>query len=263
MFDISICVFTLLGVGLGVWRGFFRTVILVLASYLPMIGLAIYFDAITGFIDITLRNMGDSNTAALAGLGTFAGIIAVVGFVVATFLGTRVLLQVLRFHEPDRWDRFFGAFAGATANTIMASMVYFMMFTASPVSVSKAVAGSLWTQALYPVHAVVYPQYRQFMLARTQRLHRSIATKGLADTILHGVSLQQLHDVVSGGDTPVTDVVLEKLQSVIGDLDIEELQKTIGEIDASGLNPEEIDRQIALEEARRRAVINEQLGLAN
>ena len=113
MFDTAIFVFTLMGIGLGVWRGFFRTIITLLATYVPMIFFAIYFDEITNFIDITIANMGDSNTAALAGLGTFAGIIAIVAFAVGSFLGTRTLLQIMRFHESDRWDRFFGAFAGA------------------------------------------------------------------------------------------------------------------------------------------------------
>ena len=260
MFDTAIFVFTLMGIGLGVWRGFFRTIITLLATYVPMIFFAIYFDEITNFIDITIANMGDSNTAALAGLGTFAGIIAIVAFAVGSFLGTRTLLQIMRFHESDRWDRFFGAFAGAAANSIMASLVYFMMFTASPVTVTMVAKGSVWAQALNPIHVLVYPHYRRYVLNRSHHLHQSVATNGLADTLLHGVSLTQLGAVAKGNSAVVTDAVFDKVKSVIADLNIEELQQTISQIDASEISPEDIDRQIALEEARRQAFIRSQLG---
>lgn len=260
--DILILVFVLLGAGFGYWLGFAKSGIILAGVYLPGLIFILYFDAISGFVQIVVENSADPSTAILGGLGIFSGLLAMIGVFGGAFAATALLLSVLSFHEPDTPERIIGAVIAGIVQNLLATFAFFLLYTAVPTETSKAMANSYWAKGLYPIHRELYPYYRRSFDARTATLNASIANVGLAQTLIGGVSLSDL----LGPDLLGTDKIAEEgaqLEEVIGEvqelaqsLDIQGLLSVLETDNGSIMNAEDIDRLIATENAKRQSALN-------
>ena len=60
MFDIMIACFLLIGIGLGMWRGFFSSLLLMIATYVPMMGfIPFILTKFLHFVKLTIANTSD------------------------------------------------------------------------------------------------------------------------------------------------------------------------------------------------------------
>ena len=256
MFDIIIILFLLAGIGLGIWRGFFSSIVLMIATYVPMIGFILYFDRISHFVKITIANTSDSNTASIGALGTFAGIISVVGFFGGVILGTRIMLKVIEIEKPDLAMRIAGGFSGFISQSIIATLTFFFFYSALPTNTAQFVKGSYWLKAMRPIHMASYPFYLSAFKARTQAFSMAIATDGFGASLISGISIEGVNKGL-GFDKPNLSAALGDIQELANSIDIEGLTKMLEEVDQDGLTPAEIDRMIQEEQAKRRSFIDQ------
>ena len=115
---------------------------------------------------------------------------------------------------------------------------------------------SLWAQMMRPLHQMTYPAYLTYMRERTSRLTTSLATNGLAKTLVSGVSIG---DLTQGISLPKGDESLQGLVSQVKDLtktvDLSAISELLQTFDSEKLSAEEIDRLIATENAKRQSAL--------
>lgn len=258
MFDILIILFLLIGIGLGMWRGFFSSLLLMIATYVPMIGFILYFDQISHFVKITIANTSDSTTASIGALGAFAGIISVVGVFGGIIMGTRVMLKIIEIEKPDWPMRIAGGFSGFISQSIIATLTFFFFYSALPTNTAQFVKGSYWLKVMRPLHLATYPYYLSAFKARTQAFSMAIATDGFGASLVSGISLNSVNEGL-GFEKPSVSEALKDIQTLANSIDLEGLTEMLEQVDSEGLTPAEIDRMIQEEQAARRAFIDQQL----
>ena len=256
--DILIFLFLALGLVLGAWRGFTKAIILFFATYIPGLIFIYYYDEISNFVRVILVNSSDANTAFLGGLGIFSGVLALIGFGGGAFLFTRLLMSILSLHKPGTQERVLGAITGFIIQNISATLVFFLIYTALPAETSTAMRGSLWSQIMRPVHQRTYPTYLTYLQERTSRLSASLATNGFRKTLISGVSLGDitgginggLTEGISGSDGSIQNV-LKQVKDLSKTVDLEAISDLFQNLDTETLSAEEIDKLIAVEDAKR------------
>ncbi|MGC6517327.1 MAG: CvpA family protein [Candidatus Puniceispirillaceae bacterium] len=258
MFDMALLGFFLTGAVLGYFRGAYASVILLLASYVPMFLFVYFYDFITGFVADIFANSGDGTTAALGGIGAFSGIIALVGFSGAVFFGTRLMLKIMKAEQLDLGDKIGGSVVGFIGQNIAATLAFFLIYTAIPAKTAQFVGDSVWVRVMRPIHLVSYPYYLSFLEARTQNLSISIAQNGVAETFIGGISFQSLNDEL-GFDTPSLSAASSALQELSRNINIDEITDLVETAKSQDITPEEIDRRIKAEQSSRLKEIQRQL----
>lgn len=258
MVDSTLLVFFLIGAVLGYFRGAFAGVILLFATYVPFFTFVYFYDFISDFVSGIFANTSDGTTAALGGLGAFSGIIAVCGFSGAVFFGTRLLLKILKTEQLDLGDKIGGAVVGFIGQNIVATLAFFLIYTAIPTKTAQWVDGSYWVRFARPVHLFAYPHYLAALEARTQKLSFSIAQNGIGSTLVGGISLGS-GDGGLGVNTPNIGAVKEALSDLSRNIDIAEITTLLQNADVDDLSAEEIDRRIKEEQAVRLRQIQKQL----
>ena len=258
MVDIALIIFTLFGAIMGYLRGAYAGIILLFATYLPLFVFVYFYDFITEFIDGVIQNTSQSSTAALGCLGAFSGIIAFLGFGGAVFFITRLMLKIMSIEKLELGDKIGGFIVGAIGQTIVATLAFFLIYTAIPTKTAQVVQGSYWVKILRPIHLFTYPHYLSFLQARTQKLSFSIAQKGVGETLLGGVSVGGINEGL-GFDAPNLAEAKEAIAALAKNIDIEEFSALVKQTDISDLSAEEIDRQIQKEQATRLNIIKNQL----
>lgn len=258
MFDILILCYLAIGAGLGLWRGAYASLVVMLSAYIPMLVLIYYYDHIAGYISDVLSNSQDGLTAGLAGLGAFSGLIAVAGVFGAVIFGTRILLRILSVGEISKADRMVGAVIGFFFHNITATLLFFLIYTAIPAVTADFVRGSYWLKALRPMHFAAYPLYLDLLEYRTARLSRSIAENGFASTLVGGITLNDINQGL-GFDNPSLAETGKALQKLVETIDLQEMNQLLDQAKDQNLSPEEIDRAITQEQAARLSVIESQL----
>lgn len=258
MFDILLIFYLIVGAIFGYWRGFSSSIIIMLVTYLPMLGFAYYYDQISGFVQITIANTQDASTAAIGGLGAFSGIIAIIGFSVATILGTRIIIKLLSIEKPELTSRILGAAAGTLSHNIMATLAFFFLFTAVPAVTSDVVRGSKWLMVMRPIHQLSYPPYLALLEERTQKLSLNVAEKGLAATLVGGVDISDLGSSLGFEDANFSSA-LNDIKALAKTINIEEIRALSNEYSSDNLTAADIDRMIQQEQAERLRLIEQQL----
>lgn len=258
MFDIMVACFLLIGIGLGMWRGFFSSLLLMIATYVPMMGFILYFDQISHFVKLTIANTSDGITASIGALGAFAGIISVIGFFGGIILGTRILLKIIEIEKPDWPMRIAGGFSGFVSQSLIATLTFFFFYSALPTNTAQFVKGSYWLKLMRPIHLATYPYYQSAFKARTQAFSMAIAKDGFGASLIGGISLNNVNEGL-GFDKPSLSAALQDIQQLANSIDIDGLTQMLEEVDQENLNPADIDRMIQEEQAKRRALIDQQL----
>ena len=258
MVDIILLVFFLIGAVLGYFRGAFAGVILLFATYVPFFTFIYFYDFISEFVSGIFQNTSDGATAALGSLGAFSGVIAVCGFSGAVFFGTRLLLKILKSDQLDLGDKIGGAVVGFCGQNIVATLAFFLIYTAIPTKTAQIVQDSYWVKIARPAHILAYPHYLTVLEARTQKLSFSIAQNGIASTLVGGISLGSGGEG-TGFDTPNLGAVKEALSELSRNINIDEITTLIQTTDVDDLSAEEIDRRIKEEQAVRLKQIQNQL----
>ena len=258
MVDIALLVFFFIGAVLGYFRGAFAGVVLLFATYVPFFTFVYFYDFISEFVSGIFQNTSDGATAALGSLGAFSGIIALCGFSGAVFFGTRLLLKILKSEQLDLGDKIGGAVVGIIGQNIVATLAFFLIYTAIPTKTSQVVQDSYWVKIARPIHLFAYPHYLAALEARTQKLSFSIAQNGIGSTLVGGVSLASVGQG-SGFDAPNLGAVKEALAQLSRNIDIDEITTLIQNTDVDDLSAEEIDRRIKEEQAVRLQQIQSQL----
>ena len=258
MIDILIAVFVAAGAIIGYWRGAFAGVVLLLATYVPMGFFVLYYDKISGFVQLTLSNSGNATTSALGGLGAFSGIIALFGLSGALFFGTRIMLKIVEMEKPDRAAKIGGAVIGVISHNLIATLIFFFFYNAVPATTTSVIQGSYWQKALYPIHKLLYPPYVSLVKTRTQAFSDAIAQDGFGQVLVGGVSLAGLNEAV-GFDAPSLSSALTDIKELADTINIDEVNALIETAQREDLSPEEIDRRISAEQEARRRYIDSQL----
>lgn len=258
MVDIVLFVFFFIGSVVGYFRGAFAGVVLLFATYVPFFTFVYFYDFISEFVSGIFANTSDGATAALGSLGAFSGIIAVCGFSGAVFFGTRILLKILKSEQLDLGDKIGGAVVGFIGQNIVATLAFFLIYTAIPTKTSQVVQGSYWVKIARPIHLFAYPHYLAALEARTQKLSISIAQNGVGSTLVGGISLGTGSEG-GGFDTPNIGAVKEALSQLSRNIDIDEITSLLQNTDVDDLSAEEIDRRIKEEQAARLKLIQNQL----
>ena len=258
MFDIALIIFTLFGAVVGYFRGAYAGIILLFSTYVPLFVFVYFYDFISEFIDGVIANTAQGSTAALGSLGAFSGIIALLGFGGAVFFITRLILKIMSIERLDLGDKIGGFIVGAIGQTIVASLAFFLIYTAIPTKTAQIVQGSYWVKILRPIHLMTYPHYLSFLQLRTQKLSLSIAQNGVGNTLLGGISIASINEGL-GFDAPDLAKTKEAITALAKNIDIEEFSALVSETDLSDLSAEDIDRQIQEEQAARLQIIQRQI----
>ena len=258
MLDSALFLFFLIGAVLGYFRGALAGVVLLIATYVPLFVFIYFYDFISDFISDVLANSQDGTTAALGGLGAFSGIIALCGFMGAVFVGTRLLLKILQADHLDRAEKIAGAVVGVIGQNIVATMAFFLIYTAMPVKTTQLVQGSFWMDSLRPLHKAIYPSYLMMLEKRTQRLSLSIAQNGLGATFVGGITLSEVNENL-GFDAPDLKAATKALQTLSRNINIDEITSLLKTADAENISPEAVDRMIQEEQASRLRELRRQL----
>ena len=260
MIDLIILTFLCSGMTLGLWRGFSKTLILALSTYVPAVISVYFFDDISNFVDIIIASSGDKNTAALGALGAFSGLIAFVAISVAVFLMTRFFLTILSTGELSWPSRIYGGIIGLISQNLAVTLIYFLLYTATPADTLSVMRDASWTKINWPFHKAAYPVYRQVFADRTARFSESIASLGLANTLIGGVGDFTLSaDLASRLNDPQIKSMIRKASKLAASLDVDALKAQLNELQAENLSAEHIDQLIKAEDANRRAFIDRQL----
>ena len=258
MLDAGLLVFFAIGAVLGYLRGALAGVVLLIATYVPFFVFIYFYDFISAFLSDILANSQDGTTAALGGIGAFSGIIAFCGFMGAVFVGTRLILKILQADHLDRAEKIAGAIVGVIGQNIVATLAFFLIYTAMPTKTTQLVYGSLWMDALRPLHKAVYPTYLSVLEKRTQKLSLSIAQQGLGATFVGGISLAGVNENL-GFDAPDLDAATQALQALSRNLNLDEISRLLNSADAQTISPEAVDRMIQEEQASRLREFRRQL----
>ena len=258
MFDFIVFGFLVIGAVLGYMRGAYASVILLLASYIPLALFVYFYDFISGFVTDIFKNTSDGLTAALGGLGAFSGIIALIGLLGAVFFATRLILKIMKTERLDRAEKIGGAVIGVVMQNIAATLAFFLIYTAIPVKTTALVRSSLWILAMRPLHLATYPHYRALLEARTQSLSVSIADKGIAETFTAGISLGTFGEGL-GFDQPNVSAAASAVSDLAKNVNLDEISELIDIAKTQDVSPEAIDKQIKQEQAARLREIQRQL----
>ena len=260
LIDGLILVFLAIGAGLGAWRGLSKAVILFLATYIPGLVFIYYYDAISNFVRVILETTSDTNTAFLGSLGIFSGILAIIGFSGGVFIFTRLLLGILSLHKPGKQERILGAVIGFGIQNVSATLIFFLIYTALPVETSTAMKQSYWAKIMHPIHQMTYPTYSAYLRERTSGLSTSLATNGFAKTIISGVSFAEITNSLSSqntvpGDSSSVQNIIGQVKDLSKTINLEAISDLLQNLDTETLSPEEIDRLIAVEDAKRQKAL--------
>lgn len=258
MVDIALLFFFLIGGVLGYFRGAYAGVILLFATYVPFFTFVYFYDFISEFVSGIFANSADGATAALGSLGAFSGIIAVCGFSGAVFFGTRLLLKILKTEQLDLGDKIGGAVVGLIGQNIVATLAFFLIYTAIPTKTAQIVQGSYWVAVARPAHLLAYPHYLSALEVRTQKLSVSIAQNGIGSTLVGGISFGTGNEEMAI-EQPNIGAVKDALTQLSRNINIDEITALIQTSDVEDLSPEEIDRRIKEEQAVRLRLIQNQL----
>lgn len=260
MIDLIILIFLSGGIALGVWRGFSKTLILALSTYVPALVSIYFFDDVSNFVDIIIASSGDKNTAAIGALGAFSGLIAFFAISVAVFLMTRFFLTILSTGDISWSSRIYGGIIGLISQNLAVTLIYFLLYTATPADTLSVMREASWTKINWPFHKATYPLYRQVFADRTARFSESIASLGLATTLIGGVGDFTLSaDLAKRLNDPQIKSMIRTASKLATSLDIEAFKEQLNALQAENLSAEHIDQLIKAEDASRRAFINQQL----
>ena len=209
--DAIILPFLILGGLLGAWRGTVRTVILMLSTYLPTVVSIYFFDEVSNFVDIVIANSGNSNTAAIGALGAFSGLIAFFTIMVGVFLISRFLLSIVGRGEITPASRVAGGVFGLLSQNIAVTLIYFLIYTAIPAETVRVMHQAVWTKVNWPFHKIAYPVYETAFANRTTRFGQSVASLGLASTLIGGAGDFQLSAALQArlNDPKIKDMIEE------------------------------------------------------
>ena len=262
--DAIILPFLILGGLLGAWRGTVRTVILMLSTYLPTVVSIYFFDEVSNFVDIVIANSGNSNTAAIGALGAFSGLIAFFAIVVGVFLISRFLLSLVGRGEITPVSRIAGGIFGLLSQNIAVTLIYFLMYTAIPAETVRVMHQAVWTKVNWPFHKIAYPIYETAFASRTTRFGESVASLGLASTLIGGAGDFQLSAALQARlNDPKVKNMIEEASRLASTLDVDALRKQLDELKLEDLTAENIDQMIKMEDAKRRAFLDSQLSAGN
>lgn len=260
--DVIIFSFLLVGFLLGLWRGFAKVIILVVSTYVPAVISIYYFDQISNFVDIVIANSGDKTTAALGTFGAVSGLISLVCIVVGVFVLSRFLMSLVGKRELSRFSRVSGGVVGLLSQNLAVTLIYFLMYTAIPTDTVAATQGATWIKVNRFFHEASYPLYRDAFAKRTAGFSESVASLGLANTLISGTGdftlsdelLQRLRD-------PKINKMIAQASALATSLDVDALKQQLMVLESQNLTPEHIDQMIKAEEANRRAFVDEHLNV--
>lgn len=262
--DVIILPFLALGVVLGAWRGAARAAILMLSTYLPTVAFIYFFDEVSNFVDIVIANSGNSNTAAIGALGAFSGLIAFFAIIVSVVLISRFLLAVLGQGEVGVPSRVAGGIIGLLSQNIAVTLIYFLMFTAIPAETVRVMHQASWTKINWPFHKLAYPIYQNAFAGRTARFGDSVASLGLAATLVSGAGEFELSAALQDRlNDPKIREMIDEASRLAASLDVDALRQQLDELKLEDLTAENIDQMIKMEDAKRRAFLDSQLSAGN
>ena len=268
--DTAMFVVLIAGGVLGYYRGAVKSLILLLSIYIPYLVYLHFSDHISAYINLAISLTTGSNTASLGILSTLSGLMGGMGLFAGFFLASRLVLRVFSLHEPQMREKLAGVLIGVTGNQIMALVSLMLVFMALPAATTEVTSKSLWWKASKPLARVIYPSYRALILDRTENLRMAIAEDGLIRALAEGGVAQSTEDLekeinklVKGGVGQAMNLTGEwtgELQEMVKTIDIDGLQEEINTLIEQGLTPEDVDRKIREEDARRRQMLDQQLG---
>lgn len=258
--DTFIFAFLLLGLALGAWRGVTKATIIAFSTYLPIVISIYFFDDISNFVDIVIANSGNSNTAAIGALGAFSGLISFAAILVGVFLLSRFLIAFFGTGEVTIASRISGAFVGIMSQNIALTLAYFLMYTALPAETTKVMHQTSWTKLNWPIHKVTFPMYQEIFSERTARFGESVASLGIATTLIRGTGEFELSkDLSKRLKDPKISAMIAEAQRLATNLDVAALQKQLNKLKTEDLTAENIDRMIKAEDLKRRQFLESQL----
>lgn len=258
--DVIIFSFLLLGLLLGVWRGAAKALIIVVATYLPAVLLVYFFDEISNFVDIVISNSGKGNTAVIGALGAISGLIALFAIVVGVFIISRFLIKIVGKGDISLPSRVSGGLIGLLSQNLAATLIYFLMNTAVPSETLSVMREAVWTKANWPFHKVAYPIYQDKFAGRTERFSESVASLGLASTLIGGTGEFNLSaELAQRLNDPKIRAMINEASELAATLDVDALKKQFSELELQDLTTENIDEMIKAEDMKRRTFLNNQL----
>jgi len=254
---------------LGYYRGAIKSFILLVAIYIPYLVYLHFSDHISAYVNLAISLTTGANTASLGILSTLSGLMGGIGLFSGFFLVSRLVLRVFALHDPGMREKLTGVLIGVMGNQMMALVSLMLVFMALPVATTEITSKSLWWKASKPIARVIYPSYRALILDRTENLRKAIAEDGLIRALAEGGVAQSADDLEKqinvlvkdgvGQAVNLTGELTDELKEMVKTIDIDGLQQEIDQLIEQGLTPEDVDRKIREEDARRRQMLDQQL----
>ena len=134
------------------------------------------------------------------------------------------------------------------------------MYTALPAETTKVMHQTSWTKLNWPIHKVTFPMYQEIFSERTARFGESVASLGIATTLIRGTGEFELSkDLSKRLKDPKISAMIAEAQRLATNLDVEALQKQLNKLKTEDLTAENIDRMIKAEDLKRRQFLESQL----
>ena len=264
--DSAMFVVLIAGGVLGYYRGAVKSSILLLSFYIPYLIYLHYSDHISAYVNLALALTTGANTASLGVLATLSGLFGAIGLFGGFFLASRLVLRVFSLHDPNMREKLLGVAVGVMGNHMLAIVSLMLVFMALPAATADITSKSLWWKASKPIARTIYPSYRRLILDRTENLRQAMAQDGLIRALAEGgvapstAALEdQINLLVKDGVGQALTLTGE-LKEMVQTIDIDGLQQEVNALIEQGLSPEDVDRKIREEDARRRQYLNQQLG---
>ena len=196
----------------------------------------------------------------IGALGAISGLIALFAIVVGVFIVSRFLIKIVGKGDISLPSRVSGGLIGLLSQNLAATLIYFLMNTAVPSETLSVMREAVWTKANWPFHKVAYPIYQDKFAGRTERFSESVASLGLASTLIGGTGEFNLSaELAQRLNDPKIRAMINEASELAATLDVDALKKQFSELELQDLTTENIDEMIKAEDMKRRTFLNNQL----